>query len=250
MKTGQVKRELSRLADEERVRERTLTDECHVDRAAALAAGACRVAARRRGMSFPAFVARQVRYTGRHVWVWQGAAACFDPVGLSSGGCAAGHPGPGIRPVLLQAAAPAPVRRGHPVGLELRALLCTQRSTVPLLCQIRHLADGGGGGGVRVLAPAADGRSSSSQGGSAVLMELGVTAAACLLWDVDVGSLAAWLFLPFLLAWDLILFLLDRGRGRHFAVRSSAVLGGGISPLCLCVEVCEPGSGRGRRIIQ
>ena len=60
MKTGQVKRELSRLADEERVRERTLTDKRHVDRAAALAAGACRVAARRRGMSFPAFVARQV----------------------------------------------------------------------------------------------------------------------------------------------------------------------------------------------
>ena len=37
MKTGQVKRELGRLAAREKLRERTLTDESHVDRTAALA---------------------------------------------------------------------------------------------------------------------------------------------------------------------------------------------------------------------
>ena len=40
MKTGQVKRELGRLAAREKLRERTLTDESHVDRTAALAADA------------------------------------------------------------------------------------------------------------------------------------------------------------------------------------------------------------------
>ena len=44
---------------------------------------------------------------------------------------------------------------------------------------------------------------------------------------MGLGSLAAWLFLPFLLAWNLILFLLDRGRERYFAVSSSAVMGAG-----------------------
>lgn len=216
MKTGQVKRELSRLADEERVRERTLTDERHVDRTAALAAGACRVAARRRGMSFPAFVARQIRYTGRHVWVWQGLLlvlilSAFHQVG-----------------VLL-------VIRDPEFGLffyrRLPLLLCgagvlSAWSCVPFFARsgIWRMAE-------VEAASASWPRLRTAQlliaGGSAVLMELGVTAAACLLWDVDVGSLAAWLFLPFLLAWDLILFLLDRGRGRHFAVRSSAVLGAG-----------------------
>ncbi len=72
MKTGQVKRELGRLAAREKERESLLTDESHVDRTAALAAEACRMAMERRGMGFPAFVARQIRYTGRYVWIWQG----------------------------------------------------------------------------------------------------------------------------------------------------------------------------------
>ena len=40
MKTGQVKRELGRLAAREKERESLLTDESHVDRTAALAAEA------------------------------------------------------------------------------------------------------------------------------------------------------------------------------------------------------------------
>ena len=150
---------------------------------AALAAGACRVAARRRGMSFPAFVARQVRYTGRHVWVWQGLLlvlilSAFHQVG-----------------VLL-------VIRDPESGLffyrRLPLLLCgagvlSAWSCVPFFARsgIWRMAE-------VEAASASWPRLRTAQlliaGGSAVLMELGVTAAACLLWAVDAGSLAAWLF--------------------------------------------------------
>ena len=197
MKTGQVKRELGRLAAREKLRERTLTDESHVDRTAALAADACRMAMERRDLGFPAFVARQIRYTGRYVWVWQGILLLMIVCGfdLTAGIlCGAG---------ILSAWSCVPffARSGIWRMTEVEAAAASW----PRLRMAQLLITGV----------------------SAVLMELGVAAAAGIYWTMGLGSLAAWLFLPFLLAWNLILFLLDRGRERYFAVSSSAVMGAG-----------------------
>ena len=53
-------------------------------------------------------------------------------------------------------------------------------------------------------------------GMSAILMELMVAVGARIFWTVDLTGLAAWLFLPFLMAWNLILFLIDKKPGTGF----------------------------------
>ncbi len=216
MKTGQVKRELGRQAAREKRRERNLTDESHVDWTAVLAANACRMAMERRSIGFPAFVARQIRYTGRYVWGWQGLLLLLIISGFDLTAGIQSLEDPKFTMFLY---------RRVPLFLYGAGILSAW-SCVPFFarsCTWRM---------AEVEAAAASwSRLRMAQllitGVSAVLMELGIAAAAGLYWTMNLGSLAAWLFLPFLLAWNLILFLLDRGRERYFAVSSSAVMGAG-----------------------
>ena len=70
METDQEKKEMMRLAALEK--EKSSADQNHMSRTAALAANAFQIAMKRKSMSFPAFTIRQIRYTGRYVWIWQG----------------------------------------------------------------------------------------------------------------------------------------------------------------------------------
>ena len=63
-------------------------------------------------------------------------------------------------------------------------------------------------------------------GSSALIMELAVAVAAGTLWQINLEALAAWLFLPFLLSWNCMLFLLDRTKGRFTPWCSAAMAAG------------------------
>ena len=70
MKRSQVNEKLRCLAQQEK--EAIRPDERHRAMTAALAQNAYKAAAPRRNkMRFPAFVLRQVRYTGKPIWIWQ-----------------------------------------------------------------------------------------------------------------------------------------------------------------------------------
>ena len=217
MKTGQVKRELGRLAAREKERESLLTDESHVDRTAALAAEACRMAMERRGMGFPAFVARQIRYTGRYVWIWQGLLLLLIVSGFDLTA--------GMQSLF--------VRRRHPVGLELRALLC----------QIRHMEDDRGGGGGRVLAPAADG-AASHHGSERCFDGAGSCRGGGHILDYGSWEPRGLAFPPLPAGLEFDPVPSRQGEGEIFCSQQQRCDGGGISPLCPWVEICEPGSGR------
>ena len=63
-------------------------------------------------------------------------------------------------------------------------------------------------------------------GSSALIMELAVAVAAGTLWQINLEALAAWLFLPFLLSWNCMLFLFDRTKGRFTPWCSAAMAAG------------------------
>lgn len=231
MKTGQVKRELGRLAAREKERESLLTDESHVDRTATLAAEACRMAMGRRGMGFPAFVARQIRYTGRYVWIWQGLLLLLIVSGFDLTAGMQSLEDPEFAMFLYR---------------RVPLLLCGAGILSAWSC-VPFFARSGTWRMAEVEAAAASWpRLRMAQllitGVSAVLMELGVAAAAGIYWAMGLESLAAWLFLPFLLAWNLILFLLDRVRERFFAVSSSAVMGAGFLAFALAWRYVSRGA--------
>lgn len=214
MKRSQVKREMVRLAARER--ERSPADQSRVDRVAALAAGACRISMKKKNRGFLAFVIRQVRYTGRYVWIWQALLLLL------------------LLSAFDRTAELMPLRDpefGLFLGRRIPVILCgagllSAWSCVPFFARSRMW------GMTEVEAASTSlSRLRTAQlfiaGGSAVLMELCVAVGAGMFWTVGAGSLAAWLFLPFLLAWNLILLLLDRGRERYFAISSSALMGAG-----------------------
>src|SRR5699024_11387037 len=62
-------------------------------------------------------------------------------------------------------------------------------------------------------------------GMSAILMELMVAVGARIFWTVDLTGLASWLFLPLLMAWNLILFLIDKKQGKYYIVINSVLMG-------------------------
>ena len=233
MKTGQVKRELGRLAAREKLRERTLTDESHVDRTAALAADACRMAMERRDLGFPAFVARQIRYTGRYVWVWQGILLLMIVCGFDLTAGIQSLEDPEFTMFLY---------RRVPLFL-CGAGILSAWSCVPFFARsgIWRMAE-------VEAASASWPRLRTAQlliaGGSAVLMELGVTAAACLLWACGCREPCGLAFPPLPPGLGSDPVPSGQRAGETFRCQEQRCAGGGISPLCLCVEVCEPGSGR------
>lgn len=221
MRANQVNRELRKLAGYEK--ENLQPDRKHMERTAVLAENACRTAmVRGKKMGFCSFVIRQIRYTGRYVWVWQALlfililSAFEQMAGLGRLGdpaflmflyrrvplllCGAG---------ILSAWSCVPffARSGRWGMTEVEAAGCS----LPMLRTAQFLI----------------------AGVSAVLMEAGITAAAYSLWTIEAEGLAAWLFLPFLLSWNCILLFLDRGRHRHFAAGCSAVLAAGFMAFVL-----------------
>lgn len=214
METDQVKKEMMRLAALEK--EKSSADQNHMSRTAALAANAFQIAMKRKSMSFPAFTIRQIRYTGRYVWIWQGLLLILI---LSVFNQTAGWI------TLKDPESDLFLYRRVPLFLCSAGLLSAW-SCVPFFAR----------SGIWKMTEVENASASLARlrtaqliitGMSAILMELMVAVGAHIFWTVDLTGLAAWLFLPFLMAWNLILFLIDKKPGKYFIVINSVFMGTG-----------------------
>lgn len=214
MKRSQVNEKLRRLAQQEI--EAIRPDERHRAMTAALAQNAYKAAAPRRNkMRFPAFVLRQVRYTGKQIWIWQILLLLLIVSAFEQTGDRGSLTDPYFLmflyrriPVLLCGA--GILSAWSCVPFFDRAVRWKMAEVEAAGCQPSRLR------AARLLIA----------GSSALIMELAVAVAAGTLWQINLEALAAWLFLPFLLSWNCMLFLFDRTKGRFTPWCSAAMAAG------------------------
>lgn len=166
-------------------------------------------------MRFPAFVLRQVRYTGKQIWIWQILLLLLIVSAFEQTGDRGSLTDPYFLmflyrriPVLLCGA--GILSAWSCVPFFDRAVRWKMAEVEAAGCQPSRLR------AARLLIA----------GSSALIMELAVAVAAGTLWQINLEALAAWLFLPFLLSWNCMLFLFDRTKGRFTSWCSAAMAAG------------------------
>lgn len=193
------------------------TDFRHLAQTACLAENEFRAASlREKPMRFPAFVLRQLRYAGRYVFVLQAVLLLLILVVFYYINIRWNIREQGLLlylyrklPLLLCGAGVISAWSCVPVlsrsyrwkMAEVESAACS-----PMRLRLSWLCIGGG---------------------SAFVTGLAAAAAAWKLWAVSVGVLAAYLFLPFLLAGNGILFLAVQSKGQRFFADCTVVLSAG-----------------------
>ena len=225
-----MERELKDLAG--RKKEMVLPEEGHLLQTVSLVREAYRTAgARRKPMGFFLFTVRQIRYAGRYVWAWQ----CLLLFGILTVFCGFTRNWSGADLDLMMF-----LYRRIPLLL-CGAGVASAWSCVPLLARARRwqMAEvelaGCSAARLRLAQLLISGGSALTVGGLSAF-------AAWRLWAIGIESLAAYLFLPFLLAGSCILFFVQREKERYFLFRCTAVLLAGFAAFALVWRILSRGA--------
>lgn len=225
-----MEKELKDLAG--RKKEMVLPEEGHLLQTVSLVREAYRTAgARRKPMGFFSFTVRQIRYAGRYVWAWQ----CLLLFGILTVFCGFTRNWSGADLDLMMF-----LYRRIPLLL-CGAGVASAWSCVPLLARARRwqMAEvelaGCSAARLRLAQLLISGGSALSVGGLSAF-------AAWRLWAIGIESLAAYLFLPFLLAGSCILFFVQREKERYFLFRCTAVLLAGFAAFALVWRILSRGA--------